>query len=153
MWLFSQRSVGTWGLTGLDRLLCFMIVQELQNIIIYLARNVFQDKAMMDVLSKFTKEMQPLKTIIGACAWLRVMCTSCLPLKQSAIFTGSCHWQIEISCHTSLYTCTVCTKYMPVFVASFLFKYVFFFSKSAKILHSSCSEVCQDLARISGLHS
>ena len=65
---FSQRSVGTWGLTGLDRLLCFMIVQELQNIIIYLARNVFQDKAMMDVLSKFTKEMQPLKTIIGACA-------------------------------------------------------------------------------------
>lgn len=39
--LFSeiQNTLGTFGLNGLDRLLCFMIVKELQVIIVSLGQN------------------------------------------------------------------------------------------------------------------
>ena len=62
-----QRSVGTWGLTGLDRLLCFMIVQELQNTIIFVTRHVFQDKALMDILNRFNRELKPMQGILRKC--------------------------------------------------------------------------------------
>ena len=88
MYAVLQRSVGTWGLTGLDRLLCFMIVQELQNTLVYLMRGVFQDKAMLDVLSKFNKEMQPLQGLIGESRGLSVTCTLYVTtLQASFIFS------------------------------------------------------------------
>lgn len=40
-----QKSVGTWGLAGLDRFFSFMIVQEMQNFSIYIkvCRHFFRD--------------------------------------------------------------------------------------------------------------
>ncbi|XP_076082010.1 WASH complex subunit 5-like isoform X2 [Mytilus galloprovincialis] len=62
-----QRSVGTFGLTGLDRLLCFMIVKELQNYQVLLNRTVLnpKDKTWLDLLNNFAKQLNPVKGIIG----------------------------------------------------------------------------------------
>ncbi|XP_050401033.2 WASH complex subunit 5 isoform X1 [Patella vulgata] len=60
--LFQQihRAVGSFGLTGLDRLLCFMIVKELQTFKMYLQRGVARDKMWLELLSYYTKILQPL---------------------------------------------------------------------------------------------
>lgn len=62
-----QRSVGTFGLTGLDRLLCFMIVKELQNYQVLINRSVLnpKDKSWLEALSSFSKLVQPVKGIVG----------------------------------------------------------------------------------------
>ena len=60
-----QKSVGTWGLTGLDRLLCFMIVQELQNFLIGLQRLVLKDKVWMDLLTGLARTLIPIEGVIG----------------------------------------------------------------------------------------
>ena len=57
--------MGTWGLTGLDRLLCFMIVQELQNFLVGLQRLVLRDKTWIDLLAGFHKTLAPTEGIIG----------------------------------------------------------------------------------------
>ena len=64
---FIQKSVGTWGLTGLDRLLCFMIVQELQNFLVGLQRLVLRDKTWMDLLAGLNRTLAPIEGII--CKW------------------------------------------------------------------------------------
>ncbi|XP_076341935.1 WASH complex subunit 5-like isoform X1 [Tachypleus tridentatus] len=53
MRIFSliQRSVGTPGLTGLDKLLSFMIVTELQTIVAAIEKSVSKDKTWMDTLN------------------------------------------------------------------------------------------------------
>ena len=61
---FIQKSVGTWGLTGLDRLLCFMIVQELQNFLVGLQRLVLRDKTWMDLLAGLNRTLAPIEGII-----------------------------------------------------------------------------------------
>jgi hypothetical protein len=43
-------SIGTAGINGLDRLLSFMIVTELQSILQYLDRNFTKDKAWQEIL-------------------------------------------------------------------------------------------------------
>ncbi|XP_074640557.1 WASH complex subunit 5-like isoform X2 [Tubulanus polymorphus] len=60
-----ERGVGTFGLTGLDRLMSFMIVQELQNFILRLKRNVFKDKMTMEVFGTLLKSVAPVKGIIA----------------------------------------------------------------------------------------
>jgi len=65
-----QRTVGTWGLTGLDRLLCFMIVQELQNFTRFLERRVLKDKMWMDWLNKLSTELDPVSSLISECGIL-----------------------------------------------------------------------------------
>lgn len=60
-----QKSVGTWGLTGLDRLLCFMIVQELQNFIVGLQRLVLKEKIWMDLLAGLNRTLAPTEGIVG----------------------------------------------------------------------------------------
>ncbi len=60
-----QKSVGTWGLTGLDRLLCFMIVQELQNFLVVLQRGVLRDKVWIDMLAGFNRTLNPVQGIVG----------------------------------------------------------------------------------------
>jgi len=64
---FLQRSVGTFGLTGLDRLLCFMIVKELQNYQILMNRTVQnpKDRSWLEALGSFVKIVQPLRGLIG----------------------------------------------------------------------------------------
>jgi len=60
-----QHTVGTWGLTGLDRLLCFMIVQELQNFTSFLVLRVLKDKMCMDLFNKLSTELEPVTSLIS----------------------------------------------------------------------------------------
>lgn len=66
MTLFSllQKSVGTPGLTGLDRLLCFMIVKELQGILGSLEKAMVDDKSWQDLLVNLGKSLQPLDGLV-----------------------------------------------------------------------------------------
>ena len=57
--------MGTWGLTGLDRLLCFMIVQELQNFTGFLERRVLKDKMAMELFSKLSVELGPVAGLVS----------------------------------------------------------------------------------------
>ncbi|XP_078396089.1 WASH complex subunit 5 isoform X1 [Cetorhinus maximus] len=65
--LFSeiQNSLGTFGLNGLDRLLCFMIVKEIQIFLDMLHRNVLRDKAVMDTIKPFQIHVNPVKGIVA----------------------------------------------------------------------------------------
>ncbi|XP_072908939.1 WASH complex subunit 5 [Hemitrygon akajei] len=65
--LFSeiQNSLGTFGLNGLDRLLCFMIVKELQTFLDMLHRNVLRDKSVMDTIKPFQNQLNPIKGIVA----------------------------------------------------------------------------------------
>lgn len=60
-----HRAVGSFGLSGLDRLLCFMIVKELQNFQTSLKRHVLKDKSWMDYFSQLTRSVNPLQGLIG----------------------------------------------------------------------------------------
>ncbi|XP_041046075.1 WASH complex subunit 5 isoform X1 [Carcharodon carcharias] len=64
--LFSeiQNSLGTFGLNGLDRLLCFMIVKEIQIFLDMLHRNVLRDKTVMDTIRPFQIHVNPVKGIV-----------------------------------------------------------------------------------------
>lgn len=64
--LFSliQKSVGTPGLTGLDRLLSFMVVTELQSIIRSYEVNILKDKSWNDLLSNLHFTLQPVAKLI-----------------------------------------------------------------------------------------
>lgn len=65
--LFSeiQDSLGTFGLNGLDRLLCFMIVKELQNFLRLFHKTVLKDKTVQDSLRALQKAVNPLKGIVA----------------------------------------------------------------------------------------
>ncbi|PIO24304.1 hypothetical protein AB205_0124900, partial [Aquarana catesbeiana] len=65
--LFSeiQYSLGTFGLNGLDRLLCFMIVKELQNFLRLYQRMILRDKTVQETLRALQKVVSPLKGIIA----------------------------------------------------------------------------------------
>ncbi|KAM3928299.1 WASH complex subunit 5 [Leptodactylus fuscus] len=65
--LFSeiQDSLGTFGLNGLDRLLCFMIVKELQNFLRLYQRVILKDKTAQETLRALQKVVSPIKGIIA----------------------------------------------------------------------------------------
>nr|XP_020670201.1 WASH complex subunit 5 [Pogona vitticeps] len=65
--LFSeiQGALGTFGLNGLDRLLCFMIVKELQNFLSMLQKTVLRDKGVHEALKSLMKSVSPLKGIVA----------------------------------------------------------------------------------------
>ncbi|XP_069477717.1 WASH complex subunit 5 isoform X2 [Ambystoma mexicanum] len=65
--LFSeiQDSLGTFGLNGLDRLLCFMIVKELQNFLGLFHKTILRDKAVQDSLRVLQRAVTPLKGIVA----------------------------------------------------------------------------------------
>uniref|UniRef100_A0A8C9L8P7 WASH complex subunit 5 n=1 Tax=Pavo cristatus TaxID=9049 RepID=A0A8C9L8P7_PAVCR len=65
--LFSeiQDTLGTFGLNGLDRLLCFMIVKELQNFLSMFQKNVLRDRTVQDTLKALMNAVSPLKGIIA----------------------------------------------------------------------------------------
>ncbi|XP_061462563.1 WASH complex subunit 5 isoform X2 [Rhineura floridana] len=67
--LFSeiQDTLGTFGLNGLDRLLCFMIVKELQNFLSMFQKMVLRDKGVHDALKSLTNTVNPLKGIVANC--------------------------------------------------------------------------------------
>lgn len=55
------RSVGVFGVTGVDKLLCFMIVKELQTFVEAIRHLV--DKNISKFISDFTKELTPATII------------------------------------------------------------------------------------------
>ncbi|XP_069674332.1 WASH complex subunit 5 isoform X3 [Periplaneta americana] len=59
------KSVGTAGLTGLDRLFSFMIVTELQNYLNALQKGVLKDKAWLEMFSVVSKGLSPHSSIIS----------------------------------------------------------------------------------------
>lgn len=59
-----HRAVGSFGLSGLDRLLSFMIVKELQ-LLTGTIQTVFQHKESNDMLDSFMRQLMPLDSIIG----------------------------------------------------------------------------------------
>ncbi|VTJ72555.1 Hypothetical predicted protein [Marmota monax] len=65
--LFSeiQTTLGTFGLNGLDRLLCFMIVKELQNFLSMFQKIILRDRTVQDTLKTLMNAVSPLKSIVG----------------------------------------------------------------------------------------
>ncbi|KAF3691663.1 WASH complex subunit 5 [Channa argus] len=65
--LFSeiQKTLGTFGLNGLDRLLCFMIVKELQNFLTMLQKTILKDKAAIDVFKAMLGAVNPIQGIVA----------------------------------------------------------------------------------------
>lgn len=59
-----QLSIGTMGLTGLDRLFSFMMVQELQTFLKTVERTL-AEKAWSDMLKQLASSLQPLTGIVG----------------------------------------------------------------------------------------
>jgi WASH complex subunit strumpellin len=59
-----HRAVGSFGLTGLDRLLSFMIVKELQLLTGAIQGN-FVLKEPSDMLDSFMRQITPIDSIIG----------------------------------------------------------------------------------------
>ncbi|XP_051058605.1 WASH complex subunit 5 [Phodopus roborovskii] len=65
--LFSeiQNTLGTFGLNGLDRLLCFMIVKELQNFLSMFQKIILRDRTVQDTLKTLMNAVSPLKSIVA----------------------------------------------------------------------------------------
>jgi len=59
-----HRAVGSFGLSGLDRLLSFMIVKELQ-LLTGLIQGNFVHKESSDMLDSFMRQITPIDSIIG----------------------------------------------------------------------------------------
>lgn len=65
--LFSeiQSTLGTFGLNGLDRLLCFMIVKELQNFLMMIQKTILKDRAVVDVFKAMLAAVNPVQGIVA----------------------------------------------------------------------------------------
>ena len=63
--LILQQSIGTCGLTGLDRLLCFMMVRELQNFLAIIERVVLRDKMWLEMFGTLMKTLNPVRGLIS----------------------------------------------------------------------------------------
>ena len=59
-----HRAVGSFGLSGLDRLLSFMIVKELQ-LLTATIQSVFVHKESSDMLDSFMRQITPIDCILG----------------------------------------------------------------------------------------
>ncbi|XP_041358411.1 WASH complex subunit 5-like [Gigantopelta aegis] len=60
-----HKAVGSFGLSGLDRLLCFMIVKEMQTFQSQLQKGLFRDKNWMEFFASFTKTLNPLQGVVN----------------------------------------------------------------------------------------
>ena len=56
--------MGSFGLSGLDRLLCFMMVRELQNFQRLLHRQVLKDKNWLEYFGQITRMLNPLQGLV-----------------------------------------------------------------------------------------
>ncbi|CAI9726515.1 WASH complex subunit 5-like [Octopus vulgaris] len=60
-----QKAVGSFGLNGLDRLISFMIVQELQQFNMLLHKSVLRDKGMVEMISTLSKSLNPIRSLVN----------------------------------------------------------------------------------------
>ncbi|XP_043922537.1 WASH complex subunit 5 [Protopterus annectens] len=65
--LFSeiQGTLGTFGLNGLDKLLCFMIVKELQTFLGMIQKTVLKDRTTVDAFKALLHTVSPVKGIVA----------------------------------------------------------------------------------------
>ncbi|XP_052017747.1 WASH complex subunit 5 [Apodemus sylvaticus] len=65
--LFSeiQSTLGTFGLNGLDRLLCFMIVKELQNFLSMFQKIILRERTVQETLKTLMSAVSPLRSIVA----------------------------------------------------------------------------------------
>lgn len=65
--LFSeiQTTLGTFGLNGLDRLLCFMIVKELQNFLSMFQKIILRERTVQETLKTLMNAVSPLRSIVA----------------------------------------------------------------------------------------
>ena len=68
-----QQSIGTCGLTGLDRLLCFMMVRELQHFLAIIERGVLRDKMWLEMFGTLMKTLNPVRGLISELKITRAM--------------------------------------------------------------------------------
>uniref|UniRef100_A0A8B9L1D3 WASH complex subunit 5 n=1 Tax=Astyanax mexicanus TaxID=7994 RepID=A0A8B9L1D3_ASTMX len=61
-----QDTLGTFGLNGLDRLLCFMIVKELQNFLTVLQKSILKDRSVVDIFKALLTAVNPVKGIVAS---------------------------------------------------------------------------------------
>lgn len=59
-----QIILGIFGLNGLDRFLCFMIVKELQNFFSMFQKIILRDRIVQDILKIFMNVVSFLKSIV-----------------------------------------------------------------------------------------
>ncbi|CAN8006003.1 unnamed protein product, partial [Ixodes pacificus] len=108
--LFSllQKSIGTPGLTGLDRLLSFMIVKELQGILRSLDKGMAKDKSWQELLTNLSSSLQPLDGLVrnaGKSTAYTLFHTWCLTL--SDLLARAWHLISDIICPHSRADATV----------------------------------------------
>ena len=60
-----RNSIGTPGLLGLDKLLSFMLVKELQNFVAFLTKNLYKDANVVKMVSELAKTISPLKQLLS----------------------------------------------------------------------------------------
>ena len=65
-----HRAVGSFGLSGLDRLLSFMIVKELQ-LLTGSIQSIFVHKESSDMLDSFMRQLTPLDGTVGKRRYLK----------------------------------------------------------------------------------
>ncbi|KAE8748690.1 hypothetical protein FOCC_FOCC004493 [Frankliniella occidentalis] len=67
MKVFSKinKSLGIAGLTGLDKLLSFMIVTEIQNLLGALHKGVLKDKAWLEMFGNVSKDLAPVTGVVS----------------------------------------------------------------------------------------
>lgn len=53
-----EKAIGTWGLAGLDHLLCFMISQSLNSFIAHVSKHVMGDKQLMEGVTKLCNDLK-----------------------------------------------------------------------------------------------
>ncbi|GAB6028824.1 WASH complex subunit 5 [Chamberlinius hualienensis] len=93
--LFStiQAAVGTFGINGLDRLLSFMIVKELQNFLSHYQRGFIKDKSWLETFINFNTTLTPLEGCVGQPSRtyqpiITKMQKSCLPVVECILKVG-----------------------------------------------------------------
>lgn len=58
--ILAQQSIDVMGLTGLDRLFSFMIVQQLQDFVKFLENVVTKEKSFLDLKSLAESHLMPI---------------------------------------------------------------------------------------------
>lgn len=84
-----HRAVGSFGLSGLDRLLSFMIVKELQ-LLTGTMQNIFLHKESSSMFDSFMRQLTPISGIVGEFSMRKIR----VDRNKSLIFssTSSCLW-------------------------------------------------------------
>ena len=59
-----EKAVGTFGMSGLDRLLGLQATSILQKIVGVMDTNVFKDRAWFDLLDNMSNSLNPIENVI-----------------------------------------------------------------------------------------